>query len=37
MIVGVLVVVFSALFIWYSRYTGEGFWVYTMIASGGIR
>ena len=28
MIVAVLVVVFSALFIWYSRYTGEGFWVY---------
>jgi APA family basic amino acid/polyamine antiporter len=28
MIVAVLVVVFSGLFIWYSRYTGEGFWVY---------
>jgi APA family basic amino acid/polyamine antiporter len=28
MTVAVLVVVFSALFIWYSRYTGQGFWVY---------
>jgi APA family basic amino acid/polyamine antiporter len=28
MIVAVLVVIFSALFIWYSRYTGEGFWIY---------
>jgi basic amino acid/polyamine antiporter, APA family len=28
MIVAVLVVVFSALFIWYSRNTGHGFWVY---------
>jgi APA family basic amino acid/polyamine antiporter len=28
MIVATLVVVFSALFIWYSRYTGNGFWVY---------
>jgi APA family basic amino acid/polyamine antiporter len=28
MIVAVLVVVFSALFIWYSRDTGHGFWVY---------
>ena len=28
MIVAVLVVVFSALFIWYSRYTGQDFWVY---------
>jgi APA family basic amino acid/polyamine antiporter len=27
-IVAVLVVVFSALFIWYSRYTGQGFWIY---------
>jgi APA family basic amino acid/polyamine antiporter len=27
-IVAGLVVVFSALFIWYSRYTGQGFWVY---------
>ena len=28
MIVAGLVVIFSALFIWYSRYTGEGFWIY---------
>ena len=28
MTVAVLVVAFSALFIWYSRYTGNGFWVY---------
>ena len=28
MVVATLVVVFSVLFIWYSRYTGEGFWVY---------
>jgi APA family basic amino acid/polyamine antiporter len=28
MIVAVLVVVFSALFSWYSRYTGHGFWIY---------
>ena len=28
MIVAGLVVVFSVLFIWYSRYTGQGFWVY---------
>jgi APA family basic amino acid/polyamine antiporter len=28
MIVATLVVVFSALFIWYSRYTGESFWIY---------
>jgi APA family basic amino acid/polyamine antiporter len=27
-IVATLVVSFSALFIWYSRYTGNGFWVY---------
>jgi basic amino acid/polyamine antiporter, APA family len=27
-IVATLVVIFSALFIWYSRYTGNGFWVY---------
>jgi APA family basic amino acid/polyamine antiporter len=28
MVVAGLVVVFSALFIWYSRYTGESFWIY---------
>src|SRR3954451_16497957 len=28
MIVAGLVVVVSALFIWYSRYTGQDFWVY---------
>src|SRR5215208_7964220 len=28
MIVASLVVVFSALFVWYSRYTGQDFWVY---------
>jgi basic amino acid/polyamine antiporter, APA family len=28
MVVAVLVVIFSALFIWYSRNTGHGFWVY---------
>jgi len=28
MVVAVLSLVFSVLFIWYSRFTGEGFWVY---------
>ena len=28
MIVAVISLVFSVLFIWYSRYTGKGFWVY---------
>jgi APA family basic amino acid/polyamine antiporter len=27
-VVAALVVVFSVLFTWYSRYTGNGFWVY---------